>query len=103
MLRPFAALVQSAPTFAVARCRWREGHLLPRTGAGRVHLTTAATQARCWLAAWRTQQPEVSLQHFLGGQNELLYTSQWTRGTFSRALGELVEQQTTYLDTPSCT
>jgi hypothetical protein len=62
------------------------------------HAADNGRDAGSLLATWRTQQPDVSLQHFLGGQNELLYTSQWTRDTFSRAVDELVEQQTTYLD-----
>ncbi|MGN9915850.1 hypothetical protein [Micromonospora palomenae] len=50
------------------------------------------------LATWRSQQPEVALQHFMHGRNEELHRPQWVTDTFSALVDELVEQQTSYLD-----
>lgn len=51
------------------------------------------------LATWRSQQPDVALQHFLHGQGEKLHRPQWVTDTFSRLVDELVEQQSSYLET----
>lgn len=50
------------------------------------------------LATWRSQQPEVALQHFMHGRNEELHRPQWVTDTFSALVDELVEQQTSYVD-----
>lgn len=50
------------------------------------------------LTAWRSQQPEVALQHFMDGQGEKLHRPQWVTDTFSQLVDELVEQQTSYLE-----
>ncbi|MDG4820199.1 hypothetical protein O7628_32355 [Micromonospora sp. WMMD956] len=50
------------------------------------------------LATWRSQQPEVALQHFMYGQGEELHRPQWVTDTFSQVVDELVEQQTRYLE-----
>jgi hypothetical protein len=50
------------------------------------------------LATWRSQQPEVALQHFMHGRGQQLHRPQWVTDTFSALVDELVEQQTSYLD-----
>lgn len=49
------------------------------------------------LGTWRSQQPEVALQHFMDGQGQELHRPQWVTDTFSSLVDELVELQTSYL------
>ena len=49
------------------------------------------------LDTWRSQQPEVALQHFLHGRGAILRRPQWELDKFSQLVDELIAQQTANL------
>ncbi|MFC8615993.1 hypothetical protein ACFT9M_06190 [Micromonospora purpureochromogenes] len=49
------------------------------------------------LRTWRSQRPEVSLQHFLHGQGVVLRRPQWELYKVGQLIDDLVDQQTTYV------
>ena len=55
------------------------------------------------LATWRSRQPEVALQQYIGGRGDLLYTPRSVMESFSAVVDELVAQQTGYLEAATAT